>query len=39
MAEKKSVEKLINDINACEKELKSLFPTVQWVFFEPDIED
>ena len=39
MAEKKSVEKLINDINACEKELKSLFPTVQWVFFEPDKED
>ena len=39
MAEKKSVEKLINDINACEKELKSLFPTIQWVFFEPDKED
>jgi divalent metal cation (Fe/Co/Zn/Cd) transporter len=39
MAEKKSVEKLINDINVCEKELKSLFPTIQWVFFEPDKED
>jgi cation diffusion facilitator family transporter len=39
MAETKSAEKLINDINVCEKELKSLFPTVQWVFFEPDNVD
>ncbi len=39
MTETKSTEKLINDINICEKELKSLFPTVQWVFFEPDKVD
>ncbi len=39
MAETKSAEKLISDINVCEKELKSVFPTVQWVFFEPDKED
>ena len=39
MTETKSAEKLINDINVCEKELKSLFPTVQWVFFEPDNVD
>lgn len=39
MTETKSTEKLINDINICEKELKSLFPTVQWVFFEPDNVD
>ena len=39
MTETKSAEKLINDINICEMELKSLFPTVQWVFFEPDNVD
>ncbi len=36
MAEEKSIAKLIEDINNCEKELKKAFPTVQWVFFEPD---
>jgi cation diffusion facilitator family transporter len=32
-----SVDQLINDINACELEIKKKNPSVQWVFFEPDI--
>ncbi|PLX44982.1 MAG: cation efflux family transporter [Deltaproteobacteria bacterium] len=36
MAEKVSVERLISEINRCERELKSSFPQVRWVFFEPD---
>jgi len=39
MAEENSVEKLIENINNCEKELKKAFPAVQWVFFEPDSEN
>jgi len=39
MTEADSVEQLINNINACESEVKSKFPAVQWVFFEPDIID
>jgi cation diffusion facilitator family transporter len=31
-----SVDQLINDINACELEIKNKNPSVQWVFFEPD---
>ncbi|HRZ97658.1 MAG TPA: cation diffusion facilitator family transporter [Paludibacter sp.] len=38
MTEEKSVENLIQNINSCEKEFKKAFPTVQWVFFEPDSE-
>ena len=39
MTESNSVEKLIENINNCEKELKKVFPAVQWVFFEPDSEN
>jgi cation diffusion facilitator family transporter len=39
MATTESVEMLIKNINKCEKELKKTFPEVQWVFFEPDMED
>jgi len=39
MSETKDVAKLIAAINTCEKELKKAFPQVQWVFFEPDVED
>lgn len=39
MNELKSAKQLITDINNCEKALKSAFPSVQWVFFEPDSED
>jgi len=34
-----SAEQLINNINACEAELKKENPAIQWVFFEPDIKD
>lgn len=39
MAKTESIELMIKNINVCEKELKKAFPEVQWVFFEPDIED
>jgi len=31
-----SAEDLITNINICEKELRSAFPAVRWIFFEPD---
>jgi len=31
-----SPEDLINNINICEKDLRSAFPAVRWIFFEPD---
>ena len=34
-----SVDQLIMNINLCESELKKKIPSIQWVFFEPDIED
>jgi cation diffusion facilitator family transporter len=37
MMEVDSVDQLINDINTCELEIKKKNPSVQWVFFEPDI--
>jgi len=37
MTKADSVEQLINNINSCESEIKSKYPAVQWVFFEPDI--
>jgi len=37
MTKTDSVEQLINNINACESEIKKRNPAVQWVFFEPDI--
>jgi cation diffusion facilitator family transporter len=39
MAKTESIEQVIKNINVCEKELKKAFPEVQWVFFEPDIEN
>lgn len=39
MASSPNIEDMIKNINTCEKELKKTFPSVQWVFFEPDIED
>jgi len=36
MTEVDSVNRLIDDINTCESELKKKYPAVQWVFFEPD---
>ncbi len=37
MTKTDTVEQLIININACESEIKSRHPAVQWVFFEPDI--
>ena len=34
-----SVSQLIDNINKCEVVLKKEFPTVQWVFFEPDVKE
>jgi len=39
MAEARSVDQLIADINTCEDELRKYLPSVQWIFFEPDITD
>ena len=38
MNENNSAEKLIENINTCEAELKKAFPEIQWIFFEPDIK-
>jgi cation diffusion facilitator family transporter len=34
-----SGRELVKNINDCEKRIKVNFPTVKWIFFEPDIED
>jgi len=34
-----TVEQLINNINTCEVALRKVNPAIQWIFFEPDIED
>jgi cation diffusion facilitator family transporter len=34
-----SVDQLVTDINTCESELRKLNPSIQWVFFEPDIKE
>jgi len=39
MRETDSVGQLINNINACESDLKMKYPSVQWVFFEPDVAE
>ena len=39
MTQTESVEQMLKDINYCEKELKKSFPTIQWVFFEPDLKE
>ena len=39
MTEVDSVDRLIDDINTCESELKKENPAIRWVFFEPDIKN
>jgi divalent metal cation (Fe/Co/Zn/Cd) transporter len=34
-----SVNQLIDNINTCESELRKGYPSIKWVFFEPDIRD
>jgi cation diffusion facilitator family transporter len=36
MTEKQSVDMMLHHIYNCEKDLYAAFPSVQWVFFEPD---
>jgi divalent metal cation (Fe/Co/Zn/Cd) transporter len=38
MAKTDSVDELINNINRCEAALKKHNHSIQWIFFEPDIE-
>lgn len=33
------VAKLIDDINGVGRELRSAFPQVRWIFFEPEMKD
>lgn len=37
MAEASTIHQLIDNINTCEKDLRIKFPSVKWVFFEPDV--
>jgi cation diffusion facilitator family transporter len=39
MKDVSSVDQLIANINTCEAELKRHLPSVQWIFFEPDITE
>ncbi len=39
MAPTESAEQLILHINTCEKALRETFSNIQWIFFEPDVED
>jgi cation diffusion facilitator family transporter len=39
MTDVSSVDQLIANINTCEAELKKHLPSVQWIFFEPDITE
>jgi cation diffusion facilitator family transporter len=34
-----TVDQLINNINACELELKKVNAAIRWIFFEPDIQE
>lgn len=38
MVKVETVDQLISNINKCESELRKEKPSVQWIFFEPDIE-
>ena len=38
MAEVETVDELIRNINRCEAELRKQNHSIQWIFFEPDIE-
>jgi cation diffusion facilitator family transporter len=39
MTDVETADQLISNINRCESELRKENPSVQWIFFEPDIED
>ena len=39
MQEMNSALSLIEDINRVETALKTKFPQIRWVFFEPDVRD
>ena len=39
MSDSSSAEEMIQNINLCEADLRKTFPSVKWIFFEPDIED
>jgi len=39
MAKVASADELIENINACEGELKKINPAIRWIFFEPDNKD
>jgi cation diffusion facilitator family transporter len=39
MKEKQDIPRLLEQINACEADLKRKFPEVAWLFFEPDDTD
>ena len=39
MTEQQSADKLVADINQCERRFKEKFPQVKWLFFEPDSQD
>jgi cation diffusion facilitator family transporter len=38
MAQVDTVDALIDNINTCEARLRKLNPSIQWIFFEPDIK-
>lgn len=38
MRESANVKALIDDINYCETKMKKEFPSVRWLFFEPDVK-
>jgi len=38
MVKTSSVNELIKNINRCEADLRKHNPSIQWVFFEPDVE-
>jgi cation diffusion facilitator family transporter len=38
MAKVDSVDALIENINGCEARLRKLNPSIQWIFFEPDVK-
>lgn len=39
MVEVATPGQMIQNINTCEKALRETFPNIQWIFFEPDVED
>ncbi len=39
MRERHSAEAMVADINECEQAMRREFPQIQWLFFEPDIQD